>query len=73
MALVLRIRNMVIGAGRLLDFSGSYNRQAYGELKARSLVRVARSDTEALRSDWQAVGNDLRTAMNSFPSVNEKS
>lgn len=58
------LRNLLLGMGRMFDFSGSRlssDRQASMERLARI---VNRSDSEALRGDFEQVGQNLRKAMN---------
>jgi hypothetical protein len=61
-----RIRNLLTGAGRLLDFSRSYDsslRRKY--LNTQSSVL----DRAALGSDWRKVGNDIGKALADYEEV----
>lgn len=52
----MKVRNIIIGMASIFDLFPA----------PRPLSRpkfMDRTDEEALRSDWQAVGDDLRTAM----------
>jgi hypothetical protein len=49
---------MIDGAARIFDFSGRITR--------RNLRFTHRSDRDSLRADWEAVGGDLRWAINDF-------
>jgi hypothetical protein len=55
-----RAKQMVRGAGRLFDFSGSYARSGndYAAIRSR-LEEINRTDREKLASDWQKVGRDM--------------
>ena len=55
-----RLIHVMIGIGRLLDFSGSYNSKLNRKyLKTKS----SELDRNALMKDWIRVGNSLRSAM----------
>lgn len=55
-----RLIQVMIGIGRLLDFSGSYN----SELNRKYLkTKSSELDRNALMKDWMRVGNSLRSAM----------
>ena len=58
-----RVKQMVRGAGRLFDFSGSYGRSDYTILKSR-MEKTNRTDREKLLSDWHTVGRDMWKVMN---------
>ena len=53
--------NFLIGAGSIMGLMGNYY-----EFNFPKNSRIA--DAKAIRSDWRAVGDDLRTAMRSFNS-----
>lgn len=53
------LRAFLYGFGSLGNISGSYT-------SIRRRTRM--SDLDALRSDWQKVGDDIRTAMNRYDS-----
>lgn len=51
---------ILAGAGRLFDFSGSYN----AKLRRKHVkTDPGKLDRNALSSDWQKVGDALRTSM----------
>jgi hypothetical protein len=50
----LRLPTFLDGMGSILDLSGAVHFQGQTD--------VSRSDADALRGDWEAVGNDLRAA-----------
>jgi hypothetical protein len=47
------------GIARIFDFSGSLNQYNSG-------LTPEQSDYLVIRSDWEAVGNDLRSAIGAF-------
>ena len=49
-------RSWLSGFASLLDFTGSESREFTDEI-------LARSDAEAMRADWEAVGIDLWSAI----------
>lgn len=57
-----RIRRMIRGTGRLLDFSGGYIRSDYILIKS-NLKREIKTDIESMASDWDAVGSDIWTTI----------
>ena len=68
MCLKERTKHLIIGAGRLFDFTGSYNSilfRKYLDTPSRQI------DYQALLSDWQAVGGDLLEAMESYAERKE--
>jgi len=62
---IRRFRNALAGAGRIFDMSG-YHNQALLMVFRRRAKRLTRPDSEALLSDWSAVGEDLGTAVTMF-------
>jgi len=58
-----KLSQILMGAGRLLDFSTSYNI----ELKRKYLkTNSAKIDRDALKSDWQKVGQTIKSAMENY-------
>jgi hypothetical protein len=57
-----RTKQILSGAGRLFDFSGSYTRNAYDACIAKRRFNPQRSDVDALNSDMRAVGGDFARA-----------
>lgn len=54
------------GAGQLFDISGKY----YEHIADKYLNTPSEKlDREALQSDWQAVGNDIRKVMGQYDVV----
>ena len=63
-----KIHKMVIGAGRLFDFSQSYN----SELRKKYLQAESRTlDNNALRSDWEKVGKAIKSALDKAKDSNK--
>ncbi len=57
-----RLKRLTIGAGRIFDFAGSYDVAVYNKfLRTDSDIL----DHEAVRSDWDKVGEDLKEALSS--------
>jgi len=63
------LKNMLIGAGRLFDFSGSYGRASAQRMKRRHDALRSRSDSDALASDWAKIGADMRKTLEKAESV----
>ncbi len=53
----MKLRNILIGMGSLLDLCPAR------DVRSITLNVPAADDTAALRKDWEAVGNDMRTVM----------
>jgi len=64
-----QLKRILVGAGRLFDFSGSYSNEALMRLRARRVQISRRSTTDALRDDWEMIGHDMRTAMDKATHV----
>jgi len=52
------------GVGQLVDVTGSLNRY-------KTTDTDPEADTKALKSDWEAVGSDLRTAIKEYGEQEE--
>lgn len=52
-------RPFLHGIARLIDFSGALNRQMFAQI-------LERSDADSMRADWEAVGANLRQAMQAY-------
>lgn len=63
-ALKSAARSIAIGMGSCLALNGHYYRPPRTAGQAEYSQR--RSDAEALRSDWEKVGNDIQTALDTF-------
>jgi len=64
-----KMKTLLIGAGKLLDFSSSYNaelRKKYLETDSSVL------DRDALQSDWVAVGRSLRNALDKYEKADSR-
>ena len=57
------LRNILIGAGRIFDLSGSYGRETMQRMKLRHDAMRKRTDSEALASDWAKIGEDMRKVL----------
>jgi len=55
------VRTISIGLGGCLAVNGHFYNKRLHKI-------VNTSDSQALRSDWQAVGNDMRHAIDNFKS-----
>lgn len=55
-----RVAEVVIGIGRLFDFSGSYNLRLEKKYLRTDSRRL---DQKALKGDWIKVGKSLKSAM----------
>lgn len=63
MCLAKSLRRVVAGAGRIFDFSRSYDRVIQVKyLKTPSSV----IDRDSLSSDWENIGQDFKSAINRF-------
>ena len=63
------------GMGKVLDLGNTislFHRRHSVHRKASSRFRYIRSDADAIRSDWIAVGDDLRRAIELYRSQNGK-
>lgn len=60
-----RLLNMLAGAGRVLDLSGSYRKRSHFSGQFQS---PREADFHALRKDWERVGQDIRIAMDKMNS-----
>lgn len=54
------------GIASLMDFTGALNRDAIEQILERSKADAMQSDTDAIRSDWEAVGENLWRAINEY-------
>ena len=58
------------GMARIFDFGGTLDEYDFGpkpaERKPLSPADAAKANMEALRSDWQAVGDDMRSVMGRY-------
>jgi len=61
------IKHFLRGAGHLFDFAGVQPHQAMQDARIKITARVIFSDAEAMTSDFQQVGDDMRTAMRELP------
>lgn len=55
-----KFKQVAVGAGRLLDFAQSYDsvlHKKYFKTEARQI------ESDALRSDWEKIGKDLKTVI----------
>lgn len=60
---ISKLNNIMVGAGRVLDISQSYN----AELQKKYLdTSFSNLDRDALKSDWISVGNSLKNALREF-------
>lgn len=53
-----RIRNFFTGMARTLDIGATQRKPYYGSERPEEI------DYKAMKSDWEAVGNDIRSALN---------
>lgn len=60
------VRNMIIGAAQMLDFSGGLAATANRARVARVRGLIARSDKDAIASDFVRVGESIRVAMGKY-------
>lgn len=58
------LRNILAGAGSILEVLPAESRRRRAE-------PFARSDLDAMRADWEAVGGDFRRAIKSFRDERE--
>ena len=66
-----RLRSSTLrGAGRLLDFGGSYREDAIRSIEERG--RERKSDAEAIAHAWQRVGQYLNNAMHQFEAEHRR-
>lgn len=56
-------RELVRGVGRILDISGSYTNSMRRKYVTEDSLVI---DTNSLRSDWERVGDDIRTSISRF-------
>ncbi len=54
-----KFKHILIGMGRLFDFGSSYNSIS----RTKPYTTPQEEDFRALASDWNAVGKDIREAM----------
>ena len=54
------------GIASLMDFTGSLNDDTFEQILERSHREVAQSDADAMRSDWEAVGESMWWAINAY-------
>ena len=54
------------GIASLMDFTGALNRDAIEQILERSKADTMQSDADAIRSDWEAVGENLWWAINEY-------
>lgn len=47
------------GIARMMDFTGSLNRQMFAQV-------LERSDADSMRADWEAVGESLSSAIEAY-------
>lgn len=57
--------SFLIGMGSVLNIAGSYSR-------FRDSLKDPDADAKALASDWEAIGNDFRAAMNGLDKTQEQ-
>lgn len=55
-----RLKKMMVGAGRLFDFTQGYDSVLYNKYLNSDAKKL---DNAALRSDWEKIGKDIRTAI----------
>ena len=54
------------GVARLMDFTGSINRDTFEQILEQTGREAAQSDADAMRSDWEAVGESMLWAINAY-------
>ena len=52
-------RPFLHGIARMMDFTGSLNRQMFAQI-------LERSDADSIRADWEAVGESLSSAIKAY-------
>lgn len=54
-----RFNSFINGMGSIINMSGHDSRRTH-------YISPNQADSHAIRNDWEQVGNDIRTAINSF-------
>ncbi|EFI34384.1 hypothetical protein Dthio_PD1736 [Desulfonatronospira thiodismutans ASO3-1] len=64
-----RLKRVAIGAGRIFDFAGSYDLDVCNKFLRTDSDTL---DHDAVRSDWDQVGNDLKEALSREADTHRK-
>jgi len=54
------------GIASLMDFTGALNRDVIAQIRERHDAESTQSDADAIRSDWEAVGESMRWAIQEY-------
>ena len=58
-----KFRSFINGMGSIINMSGHDSRRTH-------YISPNLADSHAIRKDWEVVGNDIKTAINSFSKKN---